>query len=345
MPEFERTQAFTHEIGPDGTLSVRTSRGDVTVEAADGTHARVEAAYHMRAADDEAADRIVAAEPVSVALGDGTLDVEVREMRGGLLAGLGIMVGQRSVGVDLRITVPPGTNLRIHGVSSDLLVRGIHGRQDLKTISGDVIVREAGGDVSANSVSGDVIISAVGPAAVESSTTSGDVVISGPLLRSCRVQSVSGDVQIAGRFSPDGEHRVGTVSGDLRMAPDGGITLHVSGLSTTVRSELEHHTDSSGGRSVTTVGDGAARFLFRSMSGNVRITRPSEGSPVARPGAGGADVPQAPHREATPEAPSGPSPEAPLEPADDLAILRALERGEIDVDEASRLLAGVSNDG
>jgi DUF4097 and DUF4098 domain-containing protein YvlB len=345
MPEFQRTQTFTHEIGTDGTLRVRTSRGDVTVEAADGTHARVEAAYHLRATDDEAADRIVAAEPVSVALGDGSLDVEDRELRGGLLAGLGIIVGQRSVGVDLRITVPRGTNVRINGVSSDLLVRGIHGRQDLKTISGDVIVREAGGEVSANSVSGNVIISAVGPAAVESSTTSGDVVISGPLLRSCRVQSVSGDVEIAGRFSPDGEHRVGTVSGDLRMAPDGGVTLQVSGLSTTVRSEIEHRTDSNAGRRVTIVGDGAARMTFRSMSGNVRITRASERGPVERYGAGQAEVPQAPHRAAAPEAPSGPSREAPLEPADDLAILRALERGEIDVDEASRLLAGVSNDG
>jgi hypothetical protein len=211
-------------------------------------------------------------------------------------------------------------------------------RQDLKTVSGDITVREAQGELSADSVSGEIDMTAVGPVTVNGTTTSGDVAVTAPLLRSSRIQSVSGDVELVGSLSPDGEHRVGTVSGDLRIAPDGGVTVEASGLSTTVKSELEHRTTSDGGRRVTIVGDGATRVVFRSMSGNVRITRPAD-----RPSA----LVHAADDETDRSAP-GPTPDDETKewrPDDELTILHALERGEIDVDEASRLLAGVSNDG
>jgi hypothetical protein len=341
MPQFERTQTFTHDIGTNGTLNVRTTSGDVAVEAAEGSEARVEVLYHVQAADSEAADRLLATQPVDVRRGEGSLDVEVREMRGGLLGGLGIAVGRRAVGVELHIAVPPRTDVRIHGVNSDLNLTGIGGRQDLKTVSGDVIVRQAHGELAAQSVSGDVIVSAVASIAIEASTTSGDVIVSGPLVRSSRVQSVSGDVELVGSLSPDGEHRVGTVSGDLRIGTDGGVTVEVSGLSTTVRSELEHRTESRDGRRVTIVGDGRARVTFRSMSGNVRITGPSPTrSAIAAVPA--TELTSARIEDASPRS-VGPTDHD--VPPDDLAILRALERGEIDVDEASRLLTGVSHDG
>jgi hypothetical protein len=78
------------------------------------------------------------------------------------------------------------------------------------------------------------------------------------------------------------------------------------------------------------VGDGAALFRFRSMSGDVRV-------------AGGSETHEQPAPARTPTAPAAP-PEPPAVPerTDSLEILRALEAGEIDVEEATRRLEEVA---
>jgi hypothetical protein len=86
------------------------------------------------------------------------------------------------------------------------------------------------------------------------------------------------------------------------------------------------------------IGDGAARLRFRSLSGDLHVM-----------GAGGERgvkdqpfTPPAPNYPPMPPAP--PAPPAPNAP-DSLEILRQLERGEIDVEEAQRRLEGAQSRG
>ena len=103
------------------------------------------------------------------------------------------------------------------------------------------------------------------------------------------------------------------------------------GLSTDVSVAVAHRSEGSRDRRRYVIGDGAATLQFSSMSGDV-VVHTARRIPVP-------PVPAAPP---APEPPAPPSP--PLGPEEQMAVLRALERGEIDVDEASRRLSGASTD-
>jgi hypothetical protein len=114
---------------------------------------------------------------------------------------------------------------------------------------------------------------------------------------------------------------VETVSGELAVGLVGDATFEIHGLSTDVSSELDHRLEGQIDRRRLIIGSGSPRLVFNSMSGDVKVRRPRRISP--RPAS------------ATPRA----EPTA-AERQSELDVLRALERGEIDVDEATRRLAG-----
>jgi hypothetical protein len=119
------------------------------------------------------------------------------------------------------------------------------------------------------------------------------------------------------------------------------------------------------GERVVTVGDGRATLQVRTVSGRLRLKDPGQAAEPAPPPAAvpfldavplPAGVPPLapvppPVPLLPPEPPDPPAPPAlPAPPAtgpapveDPLATLLALERGEIDVDEASRRLGGTSH--
>jgi hypothetical protein len=83
-------------------------------------------------------------------------------------------------------------------------------------------------------------------------------------------------------------------------------------------------------------GDGTARLRFRSLSGDVRLTGVAGRTTHAVPNEPQTAPPQPPQPPAPPAPPAAPQ----MSNEDSLEILRALERGEIDVEEASRRLGG-----
>lgn len=116
------------------------------------------------------------------------------------------------------------------------------------------------------------------------------------------------------RIDGRGEFRIETVSGDLVVGLVGSAVFEIHGISTDVRSELDHRLEGQVDRRRLIIGNGGPRVAFNSMSGDVRVRRPRRITPT--------------ERTATPDR------------ATELEILRALERGEISVDEATRRLAG-----
>ncbi|HET6746476.1 MAG TPA: DUF4097 family beta strand repeat-containing protein, partial [Candidatus Limnocylindria bacterium] len=196
---------------------------------------------------------------------------------------------------------------------------------------GDLTLARSGGSVRVNSVSGDVTVRAGQPVSVRAETVSGDLTVVAPVIRGMRANAVSGDVEIEGQLALGEEYRVDTVSGDVMIGLLGGASFEVRGISSDVVSDLDHRIEGPQDRRRVVVGAGGPNFLFNSMSGDLSIRRPRRLDRMV-------PVPEAPP--APPPPPAAPPPSA----EDQLAILQALERGEIDVEEATRRLSGSGNE-
>jgi Putative adhesin len=322
---FVRTQAINHPVGERGQVTIKVTDADVRLQGVEGPEARLRATFEIRAGSEEEADRIFNAIQLRVRVGSGTLSVE--EVDGA--PSLGQVISRLFGGVghiDLNVEadLPLGAELHLAGVSSDVEVTGMRGEQRYATVSGDLRLRDLGGSVRLNAVSGDITIRAAEPISVTADAVSGDLAITAPRLRSLRVSSVSGDVELEAELVKGGEFRVDTVSGDLGVGLVGSAIFEIRGLSTDVHSELDHRLEGRMDRRRLIVGQGGPIVVFSSMSGDVGV--------------------RAPRRlEARPAAPSKVSAASP-DPDVQLEVLRALERGEIDVDEATRRLAGAPPD-
>ena len=130
-------------------------------------------------------------------------------------------------------------------------------------------------------------------------------------IHDARLESVSGDISITGRLAGDAEHRIGTTSGNLTLRCEGGLRVSMRAVSGTVRSDVALRREDMAGQQVLIVGDGTAKVRFRTVSGDLEIRDPV-GERL-------------------------PTPADPVS-SETLALLEALERGEIDVDEATRRL-------
>ena len=315
MATYVRTQTIDHSVGETGRVSLNLTEGDVRARGVPGGDAHVRATFEIRAASEAEADRIFGEIQLRVTRGEGELTVGDE----GTSPSLGSIVsrlfrGNGHAEVSVETEVPARSRLQLTSVSADAEVTGMRGEQRYRTVSGDLRLTDLGGSVNVDAVSGDVRLRSEEPVAVQAQSVSGDVSITAPILRALRATTVSGDVEVEGELDGRGDFRVETVSGDLVFGLVGSAVFEVHGISTDVRSELDHRLEGQVDRRRLIIGSGGPRVAFNSMSGDVRVRRPRRFAP-AKP---------------TPEPDRG----------TELDILRALERGEISVDEATRRLAG-----
>jgi DUF4097 and DUF4098 domain-containing protein YvlB len=235
----------------------------------------------------------------------------------------------------VRVELPQGAGLRLDTVSGDVSAEGLHGEQRYNTVSGDLSLTGVGGSLRVNAVSGDITVRAVSPIGMEAQSVSGDLSLIGPMINDLRANTVSGDIEIEGQLAESGDYRLETVSGDATFGLVGGGTFEVRGIASDVSSDLDHRIEGRQDRRRVTVGAGGPTVLFNSMSGDLSINRPRRLDRLVpqRPTAPPPPAPPMPAASAAPNS-QPPSAEAQLE------ILQALERGEIDVEEANRRLTG-----
>jgi putative adhesin len=323
MARYRRVQTVAHDIGSDGTLVVAVTSADIRATARDGARAEVQATFEVAAKDEAEADAVFEAAQMTVDATKGRLEV-IEQDRGRF--GLGGMFSQVLGGqhVDLNeveVYAPPGCRFEIRVVSGDLQASGFVGTQHYESVSGDLRLADGGGDLEIASVSGDVSVRAVEPAAMKVNTVSGDLSAVAPRFDRIRVNAVSGDVSLDGALAASDPHAMDTVSGDVRLASNSGMTVSVRGLASDIHSSLPHRLEGSADRRRMVVGDGAASVTFNSMSGDLAVTQSKQ-----------AGAPPLAEAKAAPKL-------AHVATGDDrLAILGALERGEIDVDEAMNRL-------
>jgi hypothetical protein len=301
-------------IGATGSFSLNSVSGDIRIRAADTDEVVVRARW-----DGGGDDRPL---PLIVRRTDTSLQIDTEEQGG--------WFSFRNRGsVDFEVAVPVRARVEITAVSADIASNGLLGDQSYRTVSGDVAVDGCGGKVSAVSVSGDVQVTGVEAVEVNVTTTSGDAEVNAPVLQPVRMKTVSGDMNVRGGFASGPQHTVESVSGDLMIEATSGLTVDTKrGLDFSKKDNRP-----------IVAGDGSANLRFRSLSGDVHVS----GFSVAM-------APAPPRAPAPPEPPFPPAP--PVVPAapqmsneDSMEILRALERGEIDVEEASRRLEGAASRG
>jgi hypothetical protein len=322
MGTYVRTQSIDHGIGERGRVSLKLTSGDVRVRGVAGDEAHVRATFHISASSDADADRIFEAAELRVNRGSGELSVQEHEGNHSVGSVIGRLFGAGDrYDLTLEADLPINAQVELTAVSSDVDVSELHGEQRYQTVSGDLSVIKGGGSLRLESVSGDATVHSEEPLSIQSQGVSGDLNVTAPILRSLRANTVSGDVELEAQLAADGDFRVETVSGDLGIGLVGDATFEIHGLSTDVSSELDHRLEGQVDRRRLIVGNGGPRLVFNSMSGDVDVRRPRRLSNEPKPAQPAAE-PTAAERQS------------------ELDILRALERGEIDVEEATRRLAG-----
>ena len=344
MATYVRQQEIRHRIGPAGRFQLKVTDGDVRIRPAEGDEVRLRATFEIGAGSDEEADRVLDVARLIVSSGDSYLDVQAPGdgQLGGLTQALGLpdrstlrrwITGGPRVELSVDVEAPAGCELRIDTVSGDLVVHGMRGEQRYNTVSGDQYLTEILGSVRSNSVSGDGTLRADGPIRVRAESVSGDLSVTSPRLEELRLTTVSGDLEIEGELARSGEHRIESVSGDLRFGLIGSATFDVRGISTDIQAEMAHRLEGRMDRRRVVIGTGEPTIVFSSMSGDVVVRNPrrlerkvaSQSAPEAT-GATQSTAEKAPMSEEA------------------IEVLRALERGEIDVEEASRRLGERSSD-
>ncbi len=241
---------------------------------------------------------------------------------------------------DLEVYVPHLCNLALNLVSGDGAVYDLEGDVRAQSMSGDVAVRNVRGTLFARSVSG-------------------DVVVRGSALHEMSVETVSGDAVIESPLDAEGTYSARTTSGDLslRVPEDQRMTVVFRSLSGDISARLPHENKRQGwGRTEVAINSGGVLFEVTSTSGDVEI-RPAK--TVAEEPFGAAphsSIPARPPRperaprpervavretapltaEPTDEEPFGLEGEAPAAPSkaeQRMAILKAIELGELSVND------------
>jgi DUF4097 and DUF4098 domain-containing protein YvlB len=231
--------------------------------------------------------------------------------------------GGQMASVDFVVSVPRSTSVEIKTVSADVRVSGTEGALRVQTVSGEVSVGDVQGDSQLTTVSGDVTAEGLA-GTLTLHSTSGDARVAASTLRDFNLHSVSGDFYLDTPLTAGEHYYAHTVSGDLELAIPGGtgVTVQMKTVSGEVHTGFANAEIIKSGRRhwQGRINGGGANLEMQSVSGDLTIRGGEAGSGQHAAGQSGSDETGEPSRASE--------------------ILRALEQGEIDVEQALSQLRG-----
>ncbi len=321
----EETIEKTFQVGTPARLVISNIRGSIKIVPGDTGAIEIKASKHGNSGS---AASIIDMSQDS----DGTVRVETR----GNETFLGLL--SHPPRVDYSVRVPQGSHVEASGVSSSLDVAGLSGVFRLKTISGDMQISNLSGPAKLNAVSGDISGSRVN-GVLELGTVSGRVKLLESNFPTVDASTVSGDLILQTPVS-SGPYTFSSVSGSVRMLvpAETHCSAELNSVSGSIRSSLPATTTRMGHwLKITQVGNGGTAVRLKSVSGN--LTFEVEGIPASNvPASSTMPGPSQYNPPPAPTQPASPSP-APLSTAE---ILERIEKGEMTVDEALKLMKNQS---
>lgn len=317
-------------IGPRGRFTLRQASGEVTVRGVEGDTVRVRSVDGGRPLS----------ELFNVETGDGFVELRQRDQ-----FSLGRLIFSRLDSPEIEVEVPHGATVSIETASAEVRASDLSGSKRFRTASGELQLSRFAGPLDAETVSGDVDIDGRAPLELAVKSISGDIRVRVPRVKRLDMGTTSGDLWLDAELAGDGPFSIRSISGDATIVGRAGFRVEAETITGDLSSELAHKRESMPGRKVLTVGRPGPTLAFRSVSGDLAIVQPRDAAPIGAdapasvaPASAPPDVPAAP----TPPAPSAaPAPAKPAIDVDEtrLEILRALERGEIGVAEATDRLS------
>jgi hypothetical protein len=318
-----------HTIGERGRFTLRVPSGDIRVRGVDGEVARV------RDLDGHSlSDRF------QIETGEGSLSLRAPD-------GINLLVDlsflRKGHSADLEIDVPHHAIVQLETASADIEADRLLGETRIRTASGELMLTAAGGSIDIEAVSGDVQVTGDLPMSVACRTVSGDVAVEAPKLSRFQAKTTSGDIRVTGELKGDGPFSVDTVSGDALVVTPTGLRVESKTVAGEITTPERWKSEGGRGTRAFSIGGGEIPFAFRSISGDLTINAPKGTSSSTEPSI----PPMAP---IPPTAPVPPlAPVAPMAEDDSVAdarleVLKALERGEITIEDATAKLAAIDDE-
>lgn len=304
----------TIEVGPGAELIITTLGGDVEVRGANGSSIRIKAEGESALPDTPSVHR------------DGNRV---------------IFNAPHGSEIDVEAVVPHDCTVRVTTGDGDVEIEDT-GAIEVKTMSGDVTAEDIAGDCTVTTGQADVTVERMNGALI-AHTINGDIEISRSQLRSAQVHSVDGELTLDAVLG-DGPFTIQTVNGDvdLMLPRDAGAEIVFHTANGDFSCDLPAQVTKSTSREwQAQVNGGGTRIEITTVNGDVEIGagRSAAFSDTRVPAQ---PVPPVPPVPAVPSEPAMP-PDAPTSAGpgrDTTDVLKALERGEISVDEAMERLSG-----
>ena len=167
------------KVPPNSRITIRATRGDITVRPADNSEIRVTGKKNVRAWNEDDAVKFSSNAAVEILQnGDG---YEIRPS--------GSNTGDSRLGFDMEVLIPQKSPLTIRNDKGDVVVSDLLAPVTVNNLNGDVEVRNVAGDVNVDMRHGDVKVSDI----------SGDIKLSGKGGQ-VDVASVAGGLTLDGDF-------------------------------------------------------------------------------------------------------------------------------------------------
>jgi hypothetical protein len=320
-----------HRIGPRGRFSLQQASGDILMRGVEGDTVRV------KSLDDKSLSDVF-----DVEVGDDRVVLRQRDGIDSLLRKM-----SRGSGIDLKIEVPHGASVSIETASADIGATDLSGSKRFRTASGEVSLARLAGDVEIETVSGEVEIEGAAPLDMTVRTVSGDMDVRVPSVRRLDIGTTSGDIRLDAEMRGDGPFAMRSISGDATIVGRAGFRVEAETITGDLSSDLPSKRESMPGRRILVVGRPGPTLKFRSVSGDLHVAEPRDAAPMldetpAMAAEANAVAEASPAGDAAVDAPAA-APATTAKPADPedsrLEVLRALERGDITVAQATDRLS------
>ena len=308
-----------HRIGPRGRFELRQASGDILIRGVEGDTVRV------KSLDDKPLSDIF-----DIELGDDRVDLR---QRGGFDNGMRLF--SRGSGADLKIEVPHGATVSIDTGSADIDASDLSGAKTFRTASGEVSLNRIAGGVDVETVSGEIEIDGAAPLDLAAKSVSGDIRVRVPSIRKLDLGTTSGDIRLDAELTGSGPFAMRSISGDATIVGRTGFRVEAESITGDLSSDQPSKRESLPGRKVLIVGRPGPTLTFRSVSGDLHVVEPRDAAPAVQVTA----VEETVDDVAQPSNDMHAEPDAGAAEAKRLEVLRALERGDITVAEATDQLA------